>query len=99
MLECYLRKPYSLSQIASTVRIDNTVPLSALGTQLINLFPILLVSSIKHDVLINCHELIMCGDSFEKLLLLDQKQKAPAINISSISSKVDGQRCYSRQFQ
>ena len=34
----------SLSQIASTVGIDNTVPLSALGTQLINLFPILLVS-------------------------------------------------------
>ena len=79
----------SLSQITSTVGIDNTVPLSALGTQLINLFPILLVSSGKHEVLINCHELIMSGDSFEKLLLLDQKQKAPAINISSTSSKVD----------
>ena len=40
-------------------------------------------------MLINYHELIMSGDSFEKLLQLDQKQKAPAINISSTSSKVD----------
>ena len=40
--------------------------------QLVKSFPILAVSKGRHVVLINCHELIMTDDGFDKLLLLDK---------------------------
>lgn len=41
-------------------------------------FPILVAGFKDSCVLINCHELLMSSDGFEKLLLLDQKPKKGA---------------------
>lgn len=52
-----------------------------------------MVSVKKHFVLVNCHELVLCSDSFEKLLLLDQRpqvEKAPKKSKGSKSPVVSG---------
>ena len=60
------------------MEIDNQVASRALSTQLMEAFPILVVSFKDSCVLINCNELLVSSDGFEKLLLLDQKPKKGA---------------------
>ena len=68
----------SLPEVRRLVEIDNQVASRALSTQLMEAFPILVVSFKDSCVLINCNELLVSSDGFEKLLLLDQKPKKGA---------------------
>ena len=52
--------------------IPNPCASSAVVQQLVEMFPVISVSINDRKVLVNCHELIMSGDGFERLLLLDQ---------------------------
>ena len=68
----------SLPEVRRLVEIDDQVASRALSTQFMETFPLLVVSFKETCVLINCHELLMSSDGFEKLLLLDQKPKKSA---------------------
>ena len=78
---------FSVSHVGLLVGINNPNTLCALSYQLINAFPVPSVCSGKHSVLINCHELLLSGDSFERLLLLDQKQVPRKRRVSLASNE------------
>ena len=71
MLESSLAVP--LSELMKSA--SNTCSPSAVVRQVAESFPILVVSKGDCTVLINSHELIMTGDGFEALLLVDQVPK------------------------
>lgn len=54
--------------------------------QLVESFPLLAVSKGHHVVLINCHELIMTDDGFDKLLLLDKPTPTPRRRVETSPS-------------